>query len=548
MSKYRWLTPLSQIFLDKDYLMPGETLDQRVDVIVARAEAILGIPGFGARFKENLQKGWYSLSTPIWTNFGNDRGLPISCFGSYVEDSLDSILETHTEIGVMTKHGGGTSLFIGNLRERGAKIRGNGESSGSVHFLGLYNAEIAIISQGSTRRGNLACYINIDHPDILDFLTIKSETSPLQNMFSGVGISDSWMELMMAGDIDKRTVWARVLESRFNIGLPYIMFTDNANNGAPDVYRDKGMKIVHSNLCTEIMLPNNADESFVCDLSSMNILHFDEWKDTDAVELLTFFLDAVMTEFIEKASKIKHMERAVRFAERHRAIGIGWLGWHSYLQSKLIPFESFEAKLHNSTVAKTIYTQAQTASAKLAEIFGEPEVLLGYGRRNTTVCAIAPTKSSAFIIGQVSEGIEPQLSNFYNKDLAKGKFMIKNPHLEVLLRGIDKDTPEVWDSILRERGSVQHLEFLTQREKDVFKTFREISPREIVDQAASRQRFIDQGQSLNLMIHPDTSIADLNTLYIHAWQMGIKSLYYQKSLNAAQELARDILSCTSCES
>lgn len=546
MTTYRWINEYSQQFLEKDYLLPGQTLDERVDIICRSAEKILKIKGFADKFKENLAKGWYSLSTPIWTNFGTERGLPISCFGSYVGDSMSAILGTHAEIGMMTKHGGGTSAYFGDLRGRGAPIRNNGLSSGAVHFMQLFDSLLSVVSQGSTRRGNLAAYLPLDHPDVAEFLTIKSEGSPIQDLFTGVTVSDDFMNAMIQGDPDKRKVWAKVLESRANTGLPYILWTDNANKGAANVYRHKNLKITHSNLCSEIMLPDNEEESFVCDLSSMNVLYFDEWRGTDAVELMTFFLDAVMTEFIQKAKKITFLDRAVRFAERHRALGIGILGWHSCLQAKDIPFESFAAKMLNAKIAKTIRDQAYEASGKLAEIFGEPEVLKGYGRRNTTLMAIAPTKSSAFILGQVSEGIEPQRANYYVKDTAKGSFTIRNPYLTTHLEQIGKNTPEVWESILKKAGSVQHLDFLSDHTKEVFKTFAEISPKEVIIQASARQKYIDQGQSLNLLIHPSTPAKDVNALMIEAWELGIKSLYYQYSVNAAQELSRSILECKSC--
>jgi len=544
---YRWLTELSQIFLERDYLVDGQTVDQRVDEICDTAEKILKKPGFAARFKENLQKGWYSLSTPIWTNFGNDRGMPISCFGSTISDSMESIAHTWAEVAMMTKYGGGTSAYFGNLRGRGASIRRNGTSSGSVHFMQAFENLIQIVSQGSTRRGNFAAYLPIDHPDIMEFLQIRTEGFPIQDLSYGVCVPDYWMEQMVAGDAEKRKVWAKVLEMRANFGYPYIIFIDNANNNTVDCYKDKGMKITHSNLCSEILLSDNEEESFVCDLSSMNILYYDEWKDTDAVELLVYLLDAVMTEFIEKAKNIRFMERAVRFAERHRALGVGWLGWHSYLQSKMIPWESMEAKFHNTQIAKNIKEAAYKASAKLAQEYGEPEVCKGYGRRNTTLLAIAPTKSSAFILGQVSEGIEPHRTNYYIKDLQKGKFTIKNQELVKLLQSKGLDTEEIWKSILMNAGSVQHLDCLTEHEKDVFKTFAEISPKEIVIQAAQRQKHIDQGQSLNLMIHPSIPTKDVNALLVDAWKMGIKGFYYQISINAAQSFARKILECKSCE-
>lgn len=547
MNKYRWLNDLSQIFLDRDYLVDGQTVDGRVHKIGHTSENILGIPGFAERFIECVRKGWFSLSTPIWANFGTDRGLPISCFGSYISDDMGSIAYTWAEVCMMTKYGGGTSAYFGELRGRGSKINNNGESSGSVHFMEAFDNLIKIISQGSLRRGSFAAYLNIDHPDIMEFLHIRSEGHPIQDLSFGVCVPDYWMEEMINGDMDKRNIWVRVLESRANTGYPYIEFIDNSNNGTVDCYKEKGMKIYHSNLCNEIKLPNGPDESFVCDLSSMNILYYDEWKDTDAVEIMTYFLDSVLDEFILKAKNIQFMNRAVRFAERHRALGIGWLGWHSYLQSKMIPFESFEAKLKNVEVAKTIKEQSYAASAKLAQEYGEPEVLKGYGRRNTTLMAIAPTKSSSFILSQVSEGIEPYRTNYYLKDLAKGKYLVKNQHLENLLKSKGKDQPEIWDSILKNGGSVQHLDCLTDQEKNVFKTFGEISQMEVIIQAAQRQKFIDQGQSLNVMIHPSVPVKDTNKLVIEAWKQGVKGLYYQHSVNAAQEFRRNLLACTSCE-
>lgn len=547
MSEYRWLNEYSQQFLERDYLVPGQTVDERVDVICQTAEGILEIEGFAERFKKCVQNGWVSLSTPIWANFGTDRGLPISCFGSHVSDSVDGIMETLAEVGMMTKYGGGTSAYFGDLRPRGAPIRGNGESFGSVHFMQLFDSLISVVSQGKLRRGSLAAYLPIWHKDIEEFLTVRTEGSPLQDISTGITVPDQWMNEMVEGDVEKRRLWAKVLQSRISTGYPYIVFTDTANNCSVDVYKDQSQHIQHSNLCSEIMLPDGPDESFVCDLSSMNILYYDEWKDTDCVELLTFFLDAVMTEFITKAKNIPYMGRAVRFAERHRALGIGWLGWHSYLQSKMIPFESMEAKLANSEIAKLIQSKAYSASAVLAGMFGEPDVLKGYGRRNTTLTAIAPTKSSAFILEQVSEGIEPHRANYYIKDLAKGKFTIKNQQLQAVLQSYGKDIEEVWLSILQNSGSVQHLDWLSENERAVFKTFIEISPKEVIIQAAQRQRHIDQSQSLNLMIDPNVPVKDLNALIIEAWRLGVKSLYYQFSVNAAQQLSRSILTCSSCE-
>jgi ribonucleoside-diphosphate reductase alpha chain len=546
-NKYRWLTPESETFLQRDYLLAGQTLDERVDIICAEAERRLGIKDFGKRFKENIQKGWYSLSTPVWTNYGTNRGLPISCFGSFVDDNMESILHSIAEVGMMTKMGGGTSAYFGKLRPRGSEIKDNGQSAGSVHQMQLFDKLITVVSQGKTRRGNFAAYLDIDHEDIMEFLTIRGEGSPIQDLSFGVCVPSQWLKEMKEGDAQKRKVWAKVLQIRAEFGYPYIQFTDNANNNTVDVYKDKNKKIYASNLCSEIMLPSNEEESFVCCLSSMNLLHFDEWYETDAVKMMVYFLDTVMEEFIEKASQIKFMERAVNFAKNHRALGLGRLGWHSYLQSKMIPFESLEAKLYNVKIAKFIKEQSYEASAELAQMFGEPEMLKGYGRRNTTLNADAPTKSSAFILGQVSESNEPAKANYYIKDLAKIKFTVKNPYLEALLIEKDKNTQDVWNSILMNAGSVQHLDFLSDHEKLVFKTFAEISQREVIIQASQRQKYIDQGQSLNLMVHPSIPTKDVNSLMLEAEELGIKALYYQYSVNAAQAFTRDILNCVSCE-
>ena len=357
------------------------------------------------------------------------------------------------------------------------------------------------------------------------------------------------MKSMIEGDRDKRKLWGAVIKKRFESGYPYIFFTDNANNQAPQMYKDKGLKIRASNLCTEIFLSTSEDESFVCDLSSLNLERWDEIVETDAIETLVYFLDAVMSEFIQKVSSSadNFMSAPLKFAINQRALGVGVLGWHTYLQSLMIPFESMAAKFKNSEIFSTIRDRADAATYELAKIFGEPPMLKGYGRRNSTTLAIAPTTSSSFILGQVSPSIEPLNSNYFVKDLAKGKFTYKNPCLERLLKEKSKNDSETWKDILTHGGSVQHLEFLTQEERDVFKTFGEISQKEVVIQAAQRQKYIDQGQSLNLMIAPNAKPKEVNELLIFAWEQGIKSLYYQRSANPAQELARSILTCSSCE-
>lgn len=549
-SNFPWANELSMRFLKKDYLLPGQSLDERVDVICETAEKKLNYPGFASKFRENLQKGWYSLSTPVWTNFGTDRGLPISCYNSHFSDTIESLLgSTHAELAMMTKLGGGTSAYYGDVRGRGAVIKNNGHSFGSVHFAKHHESLVTTCSQGSTRRGNFAGYWPIDHPDVEsgEVLGIKTEGHPIQHISYGLCVTDDWLKKMVAGDKKKREIWAKVLHARKNTGFPYILFIDNINRALPPWYKDRGYVVKSSNLCSEVTPTSNHLESFVCCLASMNVFHFDQWRGTDAVKLLAYFLDAVITEFIEKASGIAFMERAVRYAVRHRSLGIGQLGWHSFLQSKMIPFESMEAKRYNVTIAKEIQAQATEASREMAARYGEPEVTEGYGHRNALWGAIAPTKSSSFILEQMSEGVEPCRANVEIKDLAKGKFTLRNRYLEALLVSKGVDVDETFDSIIRKGGSVQHLTCLTEHEKAVFKTFAEISQIEVINQAAQRQPYIDQSQSLNVMIHPSVPTRDINSLHLQAWESGVKSMYYQHSVNAAQEFSRNILSCSSCE-
>lgn len=864
----RWLNRDSLQFLQNDYLLPHQTVENRIQIIGDAAERILDIKGLSLKIQSYISKGWISPSTPIWGNFGTDRGLPISCFNSHCSDSIESILSTSAEVGMMTKQGGGTSGYFGELRGRGSVVKNNGISSGSRSFLNLFQTVTEVIQQGAVRRGYFSAYIDIFHPDIEEWLNIRAEGDPIQHITWGICVPTWWIEQMRNGDEDKRVIWAKVIQKRFETGLPYIFFTDNSNNGesTPECYKGKDL-IKSSNLCNEIHLPSNKTESFVCDLCSLNDLYYDEWKDTDCVEVAVQLLDAAMTEFIEKASKIKFMEKAVNFAKNHRAIGIGRLGYHSLLQSKMIPFESMEARSINIEIQKTIQKQALKASQSLSERLSECEWTKGLGRRHTTTCvtgdtkiltrmgqinisetvgkeieiwngsnwskvkpfetginsiyevsfsngmllrctknhkflistpqrdskgrfgnktlevtldkirigdcvpkfpveqadgssldlkyaytsgmfcgdgsinnsrggkyprkelrlygskislskyiewrngktwgkdcvrgylpndvldkymvphkysiksktewlcglidsdgafnstgvsismkdksfatevglliqslggeimiseckrvggysssnneyysinislfscgkifqeikpkrvkivatkpidgvgkghwvhitkienlkrkektycftekefgcgvfsgiltkqcAIAPTTSSGFIMG-VSQSIEPYNSNYYTKDLAKGKFTIKNKYLESILEKYDKNTEEIWNSIMKQHGSVLHLDFISDNEKAVFKTAREISQKEIIIQAAQRQKYIDQGQSLNLFITKDTKAKEVNELMLLAHDMGLKGLYYQHNVSAASEFSKQF-NCTMCE-
>ena len=542
-----WLNNDSRTFLSRGYIDGDKTAEERIRDIGEAAADILNSYEFADKFCTYMARGYYYLSSPVWSNFGTTKGLPISCNGVYVEDRMESILGKTAEVGMQTKMGAGTSAYLGSLRSRGTAINTGGTADGPVHFANLLETTVDIIAQGNVRRGSCAVYLDIESPDILEFLDTREEGSTIQNLSLGVTIGDEWMQSMIDGDADKRNVWARVLRKRRESGYPYLFFKDTVNNNKPQVLKDKERTIWASNLCSEIALPSAHDESFVCNLASMNLLTYDEWKLTDAVETMITFLDAVMTEYIRKTRGIQFMESSHNFAVRWRALGLGQLGWHSYLQSKGIPFESFDAMLLNAEIAKTIKERSVKASQDLAQKYGEPEGMKGYGLRNLTVAAIAPTTSSSFILGQVSPSIEPLASNYFTKDLAKGKFTYRNPYLKDVLANHEQDNEETWVSILKRGGSVQHLDFLTQDEKDVFKTFSEISPLIIVQQAAARQKHIDQAQSLNILIHPDVSAKDVNALLIEGWKLGVKTFYYQRSANPAQELVRDIMNCAACE-
>lgn len=547
MKDFYWLNKESRDFLKKGYLLEGVSPEERIRQISDKAESILGIAGFSDKFYNYMSKGYFSLATPVWMNFGLDRGLPISCYGIDIQDDTADILRAVGEIGMLTKYGGGTAGYFGKIRHRGAKIKNNGVSNGSVAMMYPFQAVTDTITQGQARRGFFAAYQDVEHKDIEEFLECRSEGNPIQDLALAVCISDNFMEKAQNGDKESRKILAKVHKKRAETGFPYIFFSDNVERGKPQVYKDNNLKINHSQLCTEVLEYTDEFKTFVCCLSSINVLHWEELKDTDAIETLTYFLDAVYTEFIEKAKDLPYMEKAVKFAVEHRSIGVGVLGYHSYLQSKMIPFESLDAVFENEDIFKTIDERTLKASKELASLFGEPFMLQGYGERFTTRIAPAPTTSSSFILGQVSPSIEPILDNYFMKDLAKGKYVWRNPFLVKLLEEKGKDTTDVWNSILKHGGSVQHLNFLNEIEKGVFKTFGEISQLDIIKQAAQRQKYIDQSQSLNLMIHPDTTLKEVNTLFYEAWKLGIKTLYYQRSVNMAQKVSRDLMNCSSCE-
>ena len=550
--KYWWLTDESKQMLERGYLLPNQTVDEKLNSICKYAASFYkDEEGLKEKFLEVFERGWCSLSSPIWANFGEDRGLPISCFNTYIPDSMDGIYGSLHEIAMETKLGGGTSGYF-KLRPIGSPIKGGGISSGLMSFVELFDTTTKVVSQAGVRRGAFAAYVDIEHPEIEKFLTVKDKQSSLQSINTGICVSDEWMKLMEDGDKEKREIWAKILKSRREKGIPYLFFSDTVNKNKPQIYKDTNSIINASNLCNEIYLPTSETESFVCCLLSMNLFTYDEWKNTDAVKLAVMFLDAVMSDFIKKVKDIPSMYKTYNFAKRHRALGLGVMGWHSLLQQKMIPFESFEAQQLNTSMFKYLKENSYKASIEIgdkygyAPIFDEVETS-DIKRRNTTLLALAPTTSSSSILGQVSPSVEPYASNYFVAGLAKGSFTRKNLQLENLLINKNKNTEDVWKSIIQNQGSVQHLDFLTDREKEVFKTFQEISPFTIIQQASARQYFIDQGQSINLKIPNAMSIRDVNKVHMEAWKLGLKGLYYQRGTSVAKEAVLSMMECKSCE-
>lgn len=558
---YDYINIESQRILAKGYIDPKSTKPvkeaaiDRVNYLIDRAEEILDrkLP----TMRKGVRRGWISPSSPVWSNFGTDRGLPISCNGSYMEDTVDSIVYKVAEIGMMTKEGAGTSVYMGAIRPAGTPISGGGKALGPVHFARLVQEQVSVISQSNVRRGNAAPYIDIDHGDIDEWLRMRSIVDgvkhEIQHLSFGIVITDRWMEEMLseAKGGPKRKLLVKIINKRLATGYPYIVFKDNANRVRHDRLKELGLEILASNLCTEIMLPSSKDESFVCNLSSLNLLHFQEWKDTDLVAELVYFLDAVMSEYIEKCRQEgrRLLADALRFAERWRAIGIGTLGYHSYLQWNLIPFRSQEARDFNIEAHKLIAEKALAASRRMAIEYGEPEGMKGTGQRHLTLCAIAPTRSSSLILGQVSKGIEPWEATIFEDDNAKTTFVVKNKAFEALMQVKGIDIEPVWNMILANGGSVQNLpaHILDDHEKAVFESFLEIGNDEIIHQNNDRTPFVDQGISLNLKNDPSDKLADHVRYIVDAWRGGSKSLYYMEVLSEAQRALLAQSQCAACE-
>jgi ribonucleoside-diphosphate reductase alpha chain len=540
--------------LQGGYLLPGETPRKLYSRLAAAAASYYENPAqWESRFFEALWKNWLCPASPVASNMGSNRGLPISCNSIHVGDNISSIFMKNHELAMLSKNGAGVGVYLGDIRGRGAKIQGNGKSEGVISWAKTYDVTTVSVSQGSTRRGASALYLPIDHPDIEEFLNIRRPTGDMNrrclNINHGVCISDKWMKDMIAGDKDKRLLWQNLLRNRAETGEPYLFFTDNVNKANPACYTDKGLHVSTSNICTEIFLHTDPDHSFVCCLSSLNLTKWDEWKDTDLPNLAVRFLDAVLEEYIQKSEGLPGFDASRASAIKGRAIGIGVLGWHTLLQEKMIPFDSFDAMSLNSQIFKTIRTKAEQETELLAKELGEPEWCKGHNRRNTHLMAVAPTVSNSTISGGHSAGIEPITANIYSQKSAKGTFIRRNRTLETLLESKGKSTAEVWRSINEFSGSVQHLDFLSSEEKEVFLTARELNQHAIIKQAAQRQKWIDQGQSVNLFFGSNSDPKYIHEVHLAAWEMGLKSLYYFRTEGVIRgDLAsRSKDECVACE-
>lgn len=521
------------------YLLPDESPRDMYKRVAKAASSRLNMPEMEPLFFHLFWEGWLGGASPVLSNLGADRGLPISCFSIHCEDSVSSIFMKNHELAMLSKNGGGVGIYMGDLRGRGELIKGNGKAEGVIPWAKGFDTTTTIVSQGGVRRGATALYLPVEHLDAEDFINIRrpmgDQNMRAMNINNAINISDDFMNKVINGDTESRRLWTEILRARVETGEPYLLFTDNVNNANPECYKDKGLKVSTSNLCNEITLYTDKDHTFVCCLSSLNLSKWEEWKDfrfdngMSVPEVATYFLEGVMTEFIEKARNITGLECAVRFAEKGRPLGLGVLGWHSLLQSKMIPFDSFESMMLNAQVFSFIKNEAEKATKDMAVKFGEPEWCKGHNRRNTHLLAVAPTVSNSIIAGGVSQGIEPVTSNYFGLKSAKGTFIRKNPYLEKLLDSKNKNTLEVWDQINSDEGSVLNLSFLSAEEKAVFQTAREINQFAIINQAAQRQAFICQSQSVNLFFAANAEASYINQVHLQAWEKGLKGLYYLKS-------------------
>lgn len=566
--------------ISKGYLLKGETPKDaywRVSTTIAKR---LGKPELASKFFDYIWKGWLNLATPVLSNTGTERGLPISCFGIDVADSIHDIGSKNLEMMLLAKHGGGVGIGINQIRSAGTPIKGNGTSDGTIPFCKIFDSTILATNQGSVRRGAASVNMDIEHGDFWEWLEIREPKGDVNrqslNLHQCVVVSDSFMQKVEQGDKEARSRWTAVIRKRRSTGEPYIMFKGNVNRTNPDAYKNHGLKVYMTNICSEIALHTDESHSFVCCLSSLNLAKYDEWKDTDLIYTATWFLDGVLEEFIQKAKYMSGFANSVRSAEKGRALGLGVLGWHTYLQDRGIPFEGLPAQFETRKIFTQMKMECDRASRDMAREFGEPLWCVGTGFRNTHTRAIAPTVSNSKLSGNVSPGIEPWAANVFTEQTAKGTFIRKNPTLEKALKKMKKNTEAVWSQILADGGSVQGLDFvkdwfffegsLVNSEKkaelekptnydqfipfgDVFKTFKEINQLELVKQAGLRQQYVDQAVSLNLAFPTEATPKFINQVHMEAYKQGVKTLYYMRTESvlrgdiAAKALDENCISC-----
>jgi ribonucleoside-diphosphate reductase alpha chain len=543
------------------YLLQGETPKDAYERVAKTVARRLYKPELADVFFDYIWKGWLNLASPVLSNTGTDRGLPISCFGIDVADSIQDIGSKNLEMMLLAKHGGGVGVGINMIRPAGAKITGNGTSDGVVPFCKIYDSTILATNQGAVRRGAASVNINIEHPDFEEWLEIREPKGDVNrqslNLHQCAIVGDKFMRRLEQGDKEARTRWSKLLRKRKATGEPYIMFKGNVNKNNPEAYKSNGLKVHMTNICSEITLHTDESHSFVCCLSSLNLSKYDEWKGTDLIYHATWFLDGVMEEFIQRAKGLRGFENAVRSAVKGRPLGLGVLGWHTYLQDRGIPFEGLSAQYETRKIFSQIKIESERASRDLADVYGEPLWCVGTGMRNTHLRAIAPTVSNSKLAGNVSPGIEPWAANVFTEQSAKGTFIRRNPVLESVLEDNEINTEKIWNQILADGGSVQNIEELDgllmgdwdEPVKNVFKTFKEINQLELVRQAGIRQQYIDQSVSLNLAFPSEATPKWINKVHMEAWKQGVKTLYYTRTESVLRgDLAAAAMDdCVACD-
>ena len=545
------------------YLYNGETPKKAYERVAKAAAKRLNKPEMADTFFEYIWNGWLCLASPVLSNMGTDRGFPISCFGIDVADSIYDIGNKNLEMMLLAKHGGGVGIGVNQIRPAGSVITNNGTSDGVVPFCKVYDSTILATNQGSVRRGAASVNLNIDHPDWEDWLEIREPKGDVNrqslNMHQCTVIGDKFMRKLAAGDKVARRKWGKLLQKRKATGEPYIMFKGNINKQNPSMYKDNALKVFMTNICSEIVLHTDESHSFVCCLSSLNLAKYHEWKDSNLIYDSIWFLDGVLEEFIQRAKNVRGFENAIRSAEKGRALGLGVLGWHTYLQQKGFPFEGLLAQYETRRIFSQIKIESERASMALAEAFNEPLWCVGTGMRNTHLRAIAPTVSNSKLSGNISPGIEPWAANVFTDQSAKGTFIRRNPTLEATLKEYDLNTEKVWDQILRDGGSVQGIKALDKIMvgpskdipiKEVYKTFKEINQLDLVNQAGIRQQYIDQAVSLNLAFPAQADPKFINKVHLEAHKKGIKTLYYMRTESVLRgDIAEQAMqeSCLSCD-